>query len=183
MQPEGPKQKSTREVYRNAWMRVREDEVVFADGAEGIYGVVEKPDFALIVPMHEDGRLQMVEQFRYTVGERFWEFPQGAWEDGDQVPEDMARRELLEETGYHAGRVEPVGALYEAYGFCDQACHIFLARDLALGSAKRDSQELDMRTGAFDLHQIKGMIAEGRIKDAPSVSAIGLLMMSGALYW
>lgn len=183
MLPEGPKKKSSREVYRNAWMRVREDEIVFADGSEGIYGVVEKPDFALIVPVHADGRLQMVEQFRYTVGGRFWEFPQGAWEDEDTVPEDMARRELLEETGFHAGRMEAVGSLYEAYGFCDQACHMFLARDLTAGEAKRDSQELDMRTEAFDLHQIKAMIAEGQIRDAPSVSAIGLLMMSGTLYW
>ena len=180
---EGPRQISTREVYRNAWMRVREDDIVFADGSKGIYGVVEKPDFALIVPVHADGRLQLVEQFRYAVGARFWEFPQGAWEAGDGVPEDMARRELEEETGFSAEVIEPVGRLYEAYGFCNQALHVFLARGLTAGTARRDSQELDMRSAAFELSEIKAMIAQGEIADAPSVSALGLLMMSGALYW
>ena len=183
MPPQGPKQRSSREVYRNAWMRVREDEIEFADGSAGIYGVVEKPDFALIVPVHGDGRLQLVEQFRYPVGARFWEFPQGAWEAEDASNADMARRELREETGLVAGRVERIGHLYEAYGFCDQALHVFLATDLSQGEAKRDAEELDMRTECFDLAAVKAMIAEGKIKDAPSISAMGLLMMSGTLYW
>lgn len=181
--PQGPKQRSSREVYRNAWMRVREDEIEFADGSAGIYGVVEKPDFALVVPLHSDGRLQLVEQYRYTVGARFWEFPQGAQEDEDTSPADMARRELHEETGLIAGNVEHVGQLYEAYGFCDQTFHVFVATDLKQGNAKHDPQELDMRTDAFDLGTVKAMIAEGTIKDAPTVSALGLLMMSGTLYW
>ena len=72
---------SSREVYRNAWMRVREDAVALADGTPGVYGVVDKADFALVVPMADDG-VWMVEQFRYPVGERSWEFPQGTWPAG-----------------------------------------------------------------------------------------------------
>ena len=183
MTVEGPQQIATREVYRNAWMRVREDDVRFADGSEGIYGVVEKPDFALIVPVHADGRLQLVEQFRYPVGARYWEFPQGAWDAEDGAPEDIARRELEEETGLRAGRITHAGRLFEAYGFCDQAFHIFLAEDLSPGTAQRDAQELDMRTDRFELGTVKAMIASGTIADAPSIAALGLLMMSGALYW
>lgn len=73
------RQTSSRTVYENRWMRVREDEVKRADGSPGIFGVVEKPDFALIIPKDEGG-LWLVEQFRYPVGRRLWEFPQGSWE-------------------------------------------------------------------------------------------------------
>ncbi len=61
-------------------MKVHEDAVMFSDGSEGIYGVVDKEDFALIIPMGDDGRFQLVEQYRYPVGGRYWEFPQGSWE-------------------------------------------------------------------------------------------------------
>ncbi len=60
-------------------MKVREDNILRRDGSAGIYGIVEKPDFALIVPMH-DGMIHLVEQYRYPVKGRFWEFPQGSWE-------------------------------------------------------------------------------------------------------
>jgi 8-oxo-dGTP pyrophosphatase MutT (NUDIX family) len=65
-------------VYRNPWMVVSEDEVRRADGSPGIYGVVEKPDFAVILPRTPNG-FWLVEQFRYPVGRRAWEFPQGSW--------------------------------------------------------------------------------------------------------
>src|ERR1700736_5982121 len=69
---------STRFVYENRWMRVREDAIRRRDGSEGIYGVVEKPDFVVIVPVEEDGGVHLVEQYRYPVRGRYWELPQGA---------------------------------------------------------------------------------------------------------
>jgi hypothetical protein len=71
---------STRFVYENRWMRVREDMIRRRDGSTGIYGVVEKPDFVVIVPVEDDGRVHLVEQYRYPVKGRYWEFPQGSWE-------------------------------------------------------------------------------------------------------
>ena len=61
-------------------MRVREDMIRRRDGSTGIYGVVEKPDFVVIVPVEDDGRVHLVEQYRYPVKGRYWEFPQGSWE-------------------------------------------------------------------------------------------------------
>ena len=69
----------SRIVYQNRWMTVREDDIRRADGSDGIYGVVEKPDAAMVIPV-ENGRVHMVQQFKYAVGARFWEFPQGTWE-------------------------------------------------------------------------------------------------------
>ena len=71
---------STRFVYENRWMRVREDTIRRRDGSTGIYGVVEKPDFVVIVPVDDDGRVHLVEPYRYPVKGRYWEFPQGSWE-------------------------------------------------------------------------------------------------------
>ena len=71
---------STRFVYENRWMRVREDTIRRRDGSTGIYGVVEKSDFVVIVPVEDDGQVHLVEQYRYPVKGRYWEFPQGSWE-------------------------------------------------------------------------------------------------------
>lgn len=70
---------SSKIVYQNRWMRVREDAIERPDGSKGIYGVVEKPDFAVIIPWDRGG-LHLVEQHRYPVGARYWELPQGSWE-------------------------------------------------------------------------------------------------------
>src|SRR5262245_36021929 len=94
---------STRVVYENRWMTVREDQIERLDGSRGIYSVIEKNDFALVIPA-ENGGFHLVEEYRDPIGRRSWNFPQGGYPDrrlGD--PEDLARRELVEETGFRAG--------------------------------------------------------------------------------
>jgi ADP-ribose pyrophosphatase len=87
-------------------MRVREDTIRRRDGSNGIYGVVEKHDFVVIIPVENDGRLYLVEQFRYPVQGRYWEFPQGSWEQIEGAdPLEMARGELREETGLDAAEM------------------------------------------------------------------------------
>lgn len=88
---------SSRLVYANRWMKLREDRIRRQDGSEGIYGVVEKPDFVAIAALDADDGLYLVEQYRYPVGGRFWELPQGSWETDPQAdPEAVARGELRE---------------------------------------------------------------------------------------
>ncbi len=102
---------SSREVYRNPWIRVREDAVVRDDGSTGVYGVVEKPHFGLVIPAERDG-VWLVEQFRHPLGRRAWEFPQGTWAAGDGgSPEELARAELAEETGLRAAGLRHLGHL------------------------------------------------------------------------
>lgn len=168
-----------RTVYENRWMRVHEDDVAFPDGSKGIYGVVDKPDFALIVPVHDDGRFQLVEQFRYPVGGRFWEFPQGSWETKPGAdPMQVALGELEEETGFTAQSLTKLGHLYEAYGFSNQGFHVFRASGLTPGTAKRDRTEQDMRTASFTRSEMNKMIRAGQIKDAPSIAALGVLALA-----
>jgi ADP-ribose pyrophosphatase len=117
---------SSREIYRNRWFSLREDAIERSNGAHGIYGVIDKPDGAIILPIDGD-HIWLVEQFRYTVGERALELPQGAWTSDDVDPETLARGELREETGLTAGRMTELPWMWMAYGFVRQRQHIFVA--------------------------------------------------------
>jgi 8-oxo-dGTP pyrophosphatase MutT (NUDIX family) len=168
---------SSREVYRNAWMSVREDEVVRADGSTGVYGVVDKPDFALIIPQDLDG-FWLVEQFRYPVGRRAWEFPQGSWGAGASGSSiDLARSELAEETGLRAGKMRQLGHLYHAYGFCSQGFDVFLATDLRTGAVAREATEQDMVHRAVSETEFRRMIQIGEVVDSGTLAAYSLLSM------
>lgn len=171
---------SSREVYRNAWMTVREDAVRRADGSTGVYGVVDKPDFALVVPRDDEGGLWLVEQYRYPVGRRAWEFPQGSWGAGaDGSRTALAAAELREETGLSAGGLRHLGHLYAAYGFCSQGLDVYLATGLRPGPTSREPTEQDMRHRRVSDAQFRAMVAAGDVVDAPSIAAYGLLLLEG----
>jgi 8-oxo-dGTP pyrophosphatase MutT (NUDIX family) len=175
--------RSSRLVYRNRWMAVREDEIVRADGSSGIYGVVDKPDFVVIAPYDRPSRtLHLVEQYRYPVGGRFWELPQGSWETRpDVAPEEVARAELREETGLTAARLTPVGSLFLAYGYSSQRYHVFLAEDLVSGAPDLETEEAGLIASAFPLDRVEAMIADGTIADATTVAALGLIRLKGLI--
>jgi 8-oxo-dGTP pyrophosphatase MutT (NUDIX family) len=162
---------ATRVVYENRWMRLHEDRLERADGTPGLYAWIEKPPAALIVPL--DGRhVWLVEQFRHPVGERFWEFPQGAWEDSpDAAPEDLARGELAEETGLRAGSIEHLGRLYFAYGISNQAVNVWLATGLEPGPQDLEATEHGLRVERFAVEELEAMIERGEVCDAASVAA------------
>jgi 8-oxo-dGTP pyrophosphatase MutT (NUDIX family) len=169
---------SSREVYRNAWLSVREDEVVRADGSAGVYGVVDKPDFALVIPQDLDG-FWLVEQFRYPVGRRAWEFPQGSWGAGASGSNiALARSELTEETGLRAGQLRHLGHLYEAYGFCSQGFDVYLATDLQIGAVAREETEQDMVHRAVSEKEFRRMIQTSEVVDGATLAAYSLLLMA-----
>ena len=168
---------SSQIVYENRWMRVREDRIERQDGSPGVYGVVEKNDYAVVLPADGDGFF-LVEQYRYPVGKRFWEFPQGSWEESPAVaPEVLAHAELTEETGLRAGEMRHLGRLYGAYGFCDQAFDVFLATKCQQGTPTRSPEEQGMRVARFSATELERMIRSGAISDGPSVAAYGLLRL------
>jgi ADP-ribose pyrophosphatase len=167
---------NSREVYRNHWMRVREDEILRSNGHRGIYGVVEKDDAAIILPIDGD-RIWLVEQFRYTIGQRALELPQGGWEMEVENPEDLARGELREETGLDAARMTYLGWMWIAYGFNRQKQHVFLAEELSAAPAQRDDEEHDLTVRSLPIAEFEQKILAGEIRDNCTVAAWGLYQM------
>ncbi|MCJ1704257.1 MULTISPECIES: NUDIX hydrolase [unclassified Rathayibacter] len=175
-------QLSTRVAYETPWIRVREDEVRWPGGVEGVYSVVERADYALIVPRERDG-FWLVEQYRYPIGRRTWEFPSGGWPHdspgGDA--EALARAELREETGLRAGRLRPLGRLSEADGFVAQSFDVFLAEDLEHGEPEREETEQDMRQQWFPDAEVAAMVRSGAIVGTSDVAALGLFWLDRGL--
>ncbi|NEK59298.1 NUDIX hydrolase [Geodermatophilus sabuli] len=167
----------SREVYRNPWIRVREDQVERADGSAGVYGVVEKPHFAVVLAQERDG-FWLVEQFRHPVGRRAWEFPQGTWTHGSSgTPEELARAELAEETGLRAGRLRHLGHLDLAPGLSTQEFDVWLATDLTPGPTAREVTEADMQSAFVPEARLHAMVGDGRFTDGPSLAAYALLLL------
>ncbi len=167
-------QLSSRVVYANPWMSVREDEVRPVSGAATIYGVVDKPDFALVIPREADG-YWVVEQFRYPLGRRAVEFPQGSWGVGGAgTAVDLARAELREETGLTAGRLTHLGRLATAYGFCSQHMDVYLAEDLVHGEPDREASEQDMTHRWVSDAEFRELALTGAICDSGTLAAWSL---------
>jgi ADP-ribose pyrophosphatase len=164
---------TSREVYRNPWLRLREDEIERSNGAHGIYGVVDKDDCALIIPIEKD-RIFLVEQFRYTIQQRSLELPQGGWETAGVDPEELARGELREETGYSASSMIYLGTMYIAYGFANQKQHVFLATGLTHVGTDFDAEEHDLTLHSFTIAEFEQMMLDGAIRDASTLAAWGL---------
>ena len=168
---------ASREVYRNDWMIVREDDIRRPDGSSGIYGVIDKPAYALVIATDGE-RLRLVEQFRYPLGRRRWEFPQGTVGLTELEPAVLAARELREETGLRAADLTRLGMLDVAAGMSSQRGHVFLATGISEGAAQREHEEQDIRSQWFSRTEVERMILAGEITDAQSIAAYATLLLT-----
>ncbi|MCG7596980.1 NUDIX domain-containing protein [Mycobacterium sp. C3-094] len=170
---------ASRQIYQNNWLTIREDDIQRPDGSHGIYAVVDKPTYALVIP--RDGhRFHLVEQFRYPLGLRRWEFPQGTAPDRAHLePAALAARELREETGLTAATLTELGLLDVAPGMSSQRGRVFLATDITEGAHDREHEEQDMRSAWFERAEIEQMMRDGVITDAQSMAAWTLMLLAG----
>jgi ADP-ribose pyrophosphatase len=120
----------------------------------------------------------MVQQFKYPVGGRYWEFPQGTWEQASHYTiEELARGELREETGLQAANFEFLARIYIAYGFLTQPMHVFLATGLTQLDAQPEHEEQDIERASFTWPQFHRMVEDGEIADANTLAALSLLRL------
>jgi 8-oxo-dGTP pyrophosphatase MutT (NUDIX family) len=161
---------STKVVYDNPWIRVREDGVMRPDGRPGIYGVVHFKNIAVGVLAVEAGELYLVGQFRYTLERYSWEIPEGGC-PAEEDPLQAARRELEEETGLRAKHWTKMGEAHLSNSVSDELAVWFLARELEQGERRPEGTEkLVIRKVSLD--KALEMVNSGEITDALSMLAI-----------
>ena len=159
---------------------MREDIIERPNGERGVYGVIDKDPACIIIPLEhtaEGDFVYLVEQFRYTVGRRYIELPQGGWETPDVDPEEMARGELREETGLRAERMTELAQAQIGYGVMNQRHHIFLAEGLTRGENSRDPEEHDMEVHRVTVAEFEEMMLDGRVVDNCTLAAWGIYLL------
>ncbi len=181
MQDKPIKTISTRIVYQNKWSRVREDVIERAGGVRGIYGVLDKDPACIIIPLERTPGgdfLTLVHQYRYCVEGSFYEFPQGGWEQGQEVDvEALARGELREETGLTAGSMTLLAANWIAYGAMKQRHHVWLAQELVQGENSLEAEEDGLTAHRVSVDEFEQMMFDGRIEDNCTLAAWGTYLV------
>lgn len=174
--PRNPwKTKSSRAVYENAWIKVREDEVIRPDGGPGLYGVVEIRPSIGVVAINEREEVALVGQWRYAVDRYSWEIPRGGSDVGETDMRAAAERELAEEAGVKAARWQLLGPVDVCNGVTNDVQSLFLATGLSPVEMKPDPQE-DITVAWKPYEEALRMVMDGRISEVCSVAA--LLMVS-----
>ena len=167
--------RSSRYLFESPWFKLRQDEITLPSGIDITYTMVDHQGYAMVVPILEDGRVVMEHIYRHPIETTTLECPSGGL-DGEP-PEVAARRELEEETGYLAGRLEPLGSYFGANGISNEQFHLFIAHDLRDdGIIQREPTE-EIELELIPLDQLVLRVHRGEIQDAPSALALLLAKM------
>ena len=162
---------SSRRIYENPWMRVREDLAEMPNGRTTIYGVVECGECVGVLPFLDDDHVLMVRQYRYVFGENHrWEMPTGGVIPGESL-EEAARREMREEVGYDAGQLERVSTYQTSKSVMQEIGHLFIGRELKRVEAVPDETEF-LEVAVFPFDEVLQMVLESQIRDSMTVIAV-----------
>lgn len=158
-------------IYDNPWIQVNEYDVINPRGGRGIYGKVSFKGLAIgILPIDEDGNTWLVGQYRYTLDEYSWEIPMGGVPFDENV-EEGALRELREETGLIANRLEYLSKIHTSNSVTDEVGHIYVARELTKGATEFDETE-DLEVRKLPFKEALDMVLQNKITDSLSVAGI-----------
>jgi ADP-ribose diphosphatase len=172
---------STRYLLKTRWMNLRSDHVRLPHGTElPEFHVLEYPDWAAVICIRADGRYVLVDQFRYGIGKSSLEFASGALDSGEE-PEDGARRELLEETGYAAPRLEYLGAFAPDPSKHTNYAHLFVATDARQVAEPTPDAGEDLQVQVLTRAELDGAIASGRLIHGIHLTAMWMASQRGLL--
>lgn len=164
------KKVTSRASFKGRWLQINEDEVLLPDGKTALREYVLHPGAAIILPIFEDGSILMERQYRYPVGQHFYELPAGKLESGEASLE-TAQRELLEETGYVAAEWRELGSLHPCIGYSNERIDFFLARKLEFKGARLDEGEF-LEILRVPLAEAVDWIRRGRITDTKTITGL-----------
>jgi ADP-ribose pyrophosphatase len=162
--------RSTRPVYENRWIRVREDVALLPDGGTTLYGVVECAECVGVLPFVDPDTVLLVGQYRYVAQDFYWEMPTGGMHPGES-PEAAVQRELAEEAGREAGALVKVCDFHTSKSILRETAHLYIARDLRPATRLPDSTEFIERR-EFPFAEVLHMVDTGLIKDSMTVIAV-----------
>ncbi len=160
-------------LSKGSFLEVRRDDVRLPDGGQATREYVVHPGAVAIVPLLDDGRLVLERQFRYPVGRVLLEFPAGKIEPGEDTLA-CARRELLEETGYHARQWARAGVVHNAAAYSTEGIEIWFARGLSLGAQRLDAGEF-LEVCLMSETELERHAAGGELTDVKTL--VGLLWL------
>ena len=161
---------STKSVYQNKWISVREDLVEIPDGRTTIYGVVTCNQCVGVLPFVDPHTVLLIKQYRYVARRVTWEMPTGGIHAGEAI-ETAAQRELAEETGYRAGRLTHVCTYHTSKSVMDETAHLFLGADLAQAALPPDDTEF-IEVRPFPFADALRMVLSGEIVDSMTIIAV-----------
>ena len=166
-------------VLQGARFNVHEMQLTGSDGKQYVREVIRHPGAVVLLPLLDDGTVVMIKNSRPTVGETLLELPAGTREPNESAARTAAR-ELVEETGYHAGSLTQLHEFYSAPGICDELMHLYVARDLTQGEHQREATEqIENQVASRD--EIAAWIAQGRIRDAKTLVGLYAFLYSPLL--
>ena len=165
----------SKSIYRGRVVDLKVERVVEPGGVETTREVVRHHGSVVVVPHLHDGRIILVRQYRHAVQESLWELVAGGMEPGES-PRQSARRELLEETGYHAGTLKPLLEFYPSPGILSEKMHLVEAWDLTPSKGQPDDDER-IETGIFTIKNIIAKIQNKEIRDGKTL--VGILLLFG----
>ena len=162
---------SSKPIYSNKWLSLREDVAELPDGRTTIYGVVTCGHCVGILPFLDPDTVLLIQQYRYVAQRVTWEMPTGGSHAGEST-EEAAQRELAEEIGYRAGRLVPVSTYHTSKSVMDETAHLFLAKELVrLERPPRDETEF-IEIRPFPFREVLQMVLAGEIVDGMTVIAV-----------
>ena len=175
-----PGQVSSRRIHTGKIVHLDVDTVRFPDGSTGELEIFRHPGASAVVPFlsdpaGDDPQVLLIKQYRYAGGGYLYEIPAGRLDAGED-PADCARRELKEETGCSADRVERLTTIFTTPGFCDEQIHVFMAVGLTQGEHAREQDEF-LEVETVPLSRALAMVESGEIRDSKTV--VGLLYAAG----
>lgn len=157
-------------IFRGRVLDINLERITLPNGNDVDLEIIRHPGGACALPLHEDGDVSLIRQYRHPAGDVIWEIPAGRIDDGED-PETCARRELEEEAGFSVGRMEKLSSFLTTPGFCSELLHIYLASDLTSCGQRLEHDEY-LEVIKLPFKSALDMVFSGEINDGKTMIAL-----------
>lgn len=162
---------SSRDIFKGVLLHVLRDDVELENGVRSVREFVLHPGAVAVVPVTDDNKVILVEQYRYPIKQKLLEIPAGKFDSPEEDPLECAKRELKEETGYESGKYVYLGYIHTTPGFSNEIIHLYLALDLKHGDSNPDEDEI-IHVCVEDFNEVMKKCINGEITDAKTIAGI-----------